>query len=85
MFYTVTIVDDRNNQKLRGQSWDEVADLFGCQAHGLNVSLECATCTLRDEILDALAEVGHYYSAGTEYSAYYGADTNWTISVSKED
>lgn len=85
MLYTVTIVDDRNNQKLHGQSWDEVANLFGCLMHGLNVSLECATCTLQDEILDALAESETFGRRTVEYSEYYDGYVSCYVGVEKED
>jgi hypothetical protein len=85
MLYTVTLIDDRNNQKLRGQEWNEVSSLFQCDEHQYDADAECAVCVEHDEVLDALAMDGHYYAAGTVYSPYYGEMANWTTRVTKED
>lgn len=84
MLYTVTIVDDRNNQKLHGQSWDEVTDLFACSGHEYDTNDQCAACVQHDEILDGLAHTGAYAQRTIEYSEYYDGYVSCYIGVEKE-
>lgn len=84
MRYTVTITDDCNNQKLLGQSWNEVSDLFCCDDHEGDLDMECAACVLRTEILDGLAHTGAYSRTMSVYSEYLGTYVNEYIAVERE-
>lgn len=85
MLYTVTIVDDRNNQKLRGQHWAEVSDLFECSSHSdAYFQPGCAACIQHQDILDGLAHTGAYSQRVNVYSEYYGEFVNEYIAVEKE-
>lgn len=84
MLYTVTIVDDRNNQKLRGQHWAEVSDLFCCSEHEYDIDALCTACALYAEIMDGLAHTGAYSHRVNVYSEYYGEFVNEYIAVEKE-